>query len=44
VVGVWITSVDHCLNVLWPSARYIGVGYARAEDEFVDYWVQEIAE
>lgn len=36
----WLTSPGHCANFMNPSARDMGVGYARGPGRFRHYWTQ----
>jgi uncharacterized protein YkwD len=41
VVQGWMDSPGHCLNVMEPRYRFLGVGYYfRAADRFGHYWTQ----
>ncbi|MEQ9318063.1 MAG: CAP domain-containing protein, partial [Polyangiaceae bacterium] len=41
VVQAWIDSPGHCVNLMDPRFRFLGVGYLFDQnDKFGDYWVQ----
>jgi uncharacterized protein YkwD len=41
VVASWLASPGHCENIYWQKLRFLGVGYAKSEDEFGHYWVED---
>jgi uncharacterized protein YkwD len=42
VVSAWMNSAGHCANMMNPSYRAIGVGYAyRAGSTYGHYWTQD---
>jgi uncharacterized protein YkwD len=42
VVNGWMGSAGHCANIMNPSFRAIGVGYAyRAASNYGHYWTQD---
>lgn len=44
VVDGWMRSVGHCRNIMDPSYRVIGIGYAEApRSTFRIYWTQNFA-
>ena len=41
VVQAWIDSPGHCLNIMEPRYRFLGVGYVHEQnDRYRDYWTQ----
>jgi uncharacterized protein YkwD len=40
VVQGWMDSPGHCLNVMEPRYRFLGVGYYLHSDRFGHYWTQ----
>lgn len=41
VVQDWVESPGHCVNLMNPRYRYIGVGYVHQDgDRYGHYWVQ----
>jgi uncharacterized protein YkwD len=41
VVNDWVLSSGHCLNLMEPRFRYLGVGFVFEQgDEYGEYWVQ----
>jgi uncharacterized protein YkwD len=41
VVQAWIDSPGHCLNVMDPRYRFLGVGFVHEDgDTYRDYWTQ----
>jgi uncharacterized protein YkwD len=41
VVQGWMDSPGHCLNIMEPRYRFLGVGYyQRSDDRMVHYWTQ----
>lgn len=42
VVDGWMRSPGHCANIMSPSYRLIGIGYAQAErSQLGHYWTQD---
>lgn len=41
VVQAWVDSAGHCVNLMEPRYRYLGVGYVFEEpDQYRRYWTQ----
>ena len=43
VVASWMRSPSHRANILEPSMKDVGIGYAVADDEYVHYWTSDFA-
>ena len=42
VVDSWMTSPGHCVNIMSPGFRAIGIGYAlRVGSQYGHYWTQD---
>jgi uncharacterized protein YkwD len=40
-VQQWVDSPGHCLNLMEPRYRFLGVGYAKsASDRLTHFWTQ----
>lgn len=41
VVAAWLESPGHCVNLMEPRFRYLGVGFVvDSNDRYGEYWVQ----
>lgn len=43
-VEAWLESPGHCVNIMWPHYRTIGIGYSPRVDDstYRSYWVTNL--
>lgn len=43
-VEAWLASPGHCVNIMWPHYRTIGIGYSPRVDDstYRSYWVTNL--